>query len=70
MFYRNLSDPIPSVRQGAASALCNVVRAYGDEALRNVMNHVIEGLQVNLKIKVLKKKIEILSQFFLLPNLI
>lgn len=47
MFYRNLSDPIPSVRQGAASALCNVVRAYGDEALRNVMAHIIEGLQVS-----------------------
>lgn len=46
MFYRNLSDPIPSVRQGAASALSNVVKAYGEEALRRVMGHVVEGLQV------------------------
>lgn len=47
MFYRNLSDPIPSVRQGAASALCSVVKAYGEEALRNVMSHIVEGLQVS-----------------------
>ena len=29
LFYENLQDCIPSVRQGAAQALANVVRAYG-----------------------------------------
>lgn len=53
MFYRNLSDSIPSVRQGAASALCNVVRAYGEDALQNVKSHIIEGLQVLDNIPVL-----------------
>ena len=28
LFYENLEDNIPSVRQGAAFALANVVRAY------------------------------------------
>ena len=29
LFFNNLQDNIPSVRQGAALALSNVVRAYG-----------------------------------------
>ncbi|PSN56963.1 hypothetical protein C0J52_10867 [Blattella germanica] len=45
MFFRNLEDPIPSVRQGAASSLANVVRAYGQEALVVVMEKVTTGLK-------------------------
>lgn len=37
LFYENLQDNIPSVRQGAALALSNVVRAYG-EFRRNVFS--------------------------------
>lgn len=29
LFFENLSDSIPSVRQGAAMSLGNVVKAYG-----------------------------------------
>ena len=29
LFFENLSDSIPSVRQGAAVSLSNVVKAYG-----------------------------------------
>lgn len=29
LFFENLSDGIPSVRQGAAMSLANVVKAYG-----------------------------------------
>jgi hypothetical protein len=45
MFFRNLEDPIPSVRQGAASSLANVVRAYGQEALATVMENITIGLK-------------------------
>ncbi|KAK7788464.1 hypothetical protein R5R35_012208 [Gryllus longicercus] len=45
MFFRNLEDPIPSVRQGAASSLGNVVRAYGEEALECVMEKIVAGLK-------------------------
>lgn len=45
MFFHNLEDPIPSVRQGAASSLANVVRAYGQEALATVMEKVTTGLK-------------------------
>lgn len=45
MFFRNLEDPIPSVRQGAASSLASVVRAYGQEALTVVMEKVTAGLK-------------------------
>jgi hypothetical protein len=45
MFFRNLEDPIPSVRQGAASSLTNVVRAYGQEALATIMEKVTTGLK-------------------------
>ncbi len=30
LFFANLADNIPSVRQGAAVALCNVAKAYGE----------------------------------------
>ena len=29
LFFANLEDSIPSVRQGAAGAIANVVQAYG-----------------------------------------
>ncbi|KAK6621052.1 hypothetical protein RUM43_011356 [Polyplax serrata] len=45
MFYRNLSDSIPSVRQGAASALANVARAYGETAVQNMVVHIKELLE-------------------------
>ena len=31
LFFANLGDPIPSVRQGGAIALSNIVRAYKGE---------------------------------------
>ena len=45
MFFHNLEDPIPSVRQGAASSITNVVRAYGQEALTTVMEKITTGLK-------------------------
>jgi hypothetical protein len=32
-FFKNLQDPISSVRQGAAASLANTVKAYGKEAV-------------------------------------
>uniref|UniRef100_A0A1B6GJM3 TOG domain-containing protein n=1 Tax=Cuerna arida TaxID=1464854 RepID=A0A1B6GJM3_9HEMI len=37
LFFANLGDPISSVRQGAATSLGNVVRAYGHPALQIVL---------------------------------
>ncbi|XP_022785332.1 uncharacterized protein LOC111325729 [Stylophora pistillata] len=45
LFFENLSDSIPSVRQGAAVSLSNVVKAYGETALNIVTKRVTEGLQ-------------------------
>jgi len=45
MFFHNLEDPIPSVRQGAASSIANVVRAYGQEAQATVMEKITAGLK-------------------------
>lgn len=33
LFFNNLQDNIPSVRQGAALALANVLKAYGESLL-------------------------------------
>ncbi|CAI9744392.1 XP_029652912.1uncharacterized protein LOC115226077 [Octopus vulgaris] len=44
LFFANLRDNIPSVRQGAAQALCNVVKAYGDECRHMVVSTIKEGL--------------------------
>jgi len=44
LFWTNLGDPISSVRQGAAIALANTVRAYGTAVLTNVVVKVEEGL--------------------------
>ena len=44
LFFTNLSDPIPSVRQGAAIALANIADAYGDEATEMIFDTVKNGL--------------------------
>lgn len=44
LFWTNLGDPISSVRQGAAIALANTVRAYGNTVLTDVETKVKEGL--------------------------
>jgi len=48
LFFINLTDPISSVRQGAAIAIANSVRAFGKEALAKVEDKVREGLK-NIK---------------------
>lgn len=44
LFFNNLHDCIPSVRQGAAVALANVVKAYGMEAFEVVKAKIADGL--------------------------
>ncbi|XP_065058563.1 uncharacterized protein LOC135686289 [Rhopilema esculentum] len=44
LFFNNLSDPIPSVRQGAAIALANIAQAYGAEAVDKIFETVKKGL--------------------------
>ena len=44
LFFTNLSDPIPSVRHGAAIALADIAEAYGTEALDKVFDKVKDGL--------------------------
>ncbi|KAL8583744.1 hypothetical protein ACOMHN_000365 [Nucella lapillus] len=45
LFFNNLQDNIPSVRQGAAVALTNVVKAYGESSQETVLAKVSEGLR-------------------------
>ncbi|XP_033735448.1 uncharacterized protein LOC117323982 isoform X2 [Pecten maximus] len=44
LFFNNLQDNIPSVRQGAALAISNLVQAYGQDSLDIVMGKIKEGL--------------------------
>ena len=44
LFFTNLADPIPSVRQGGAIALANIADAYGDEATEKIFETVKRGL--------------------------
>jgi len=44
LFFVNLEDPISSVRQGAAIALANSVRAFGMEAFNIIKERVTKGL--------------------------
>ncbi|XP_072032350.1 uncharacterized protein [Amphiura filiformis] len=44
LFFANLADFIPSVRQGSAVALANVAKAYGDEAIANLFSKIQEGI--------------------------
>jgi len=45
LFFTNLKDNIPTVRQGAATALANVVRAYEGDALTIMIEKIKEGLE-------------------------
>lgn len=45
LFFTNLQDNIPSVRQGAAIAIANVVRAYGKDVLPMIIEKMKEGLK-------------------------
>lgn len=45
LFFDNLQDSIPSVRQGAAVALGNVVQAYGTEAINKISPLIHERLE-------------------------
>ncbi|KAK3597150.1 hypothetical protein CHS0354_038078 [Potamilus streckersoni] len=44
LFFKNLQDSIPSVRQGAALALSNVVKAYSDESFALIVKKIKDGL--------------------------
>ncbi|CAB3990045.1 Leishmanolysin-like peptidase, partial [Paramuricea clavata] len=45
LFFNNLCDNIPSVRQGAATSLANVVKTYGSEAVEFVTEKAKEKLK-------------------------
>ncbi|XP_045581052.1 uncharacterized protein [Procambarus clarkii] len=45
LFFNNLQDNITSVRQGAAIAIANVVRAYGKDVLPMIIEKMQEGLK-------------------------
>ncbi|XP_071081412.1 uncharacterized protein [Haliotis cracherodii] len=45
LFFSNLEDNIPSVRQGAALALAHVVQAYGEESLSVILPKLRAGLE-------------------------
>lgn len=45
LFFSNLGDNIASVRQGAASSLKNVVKAYPDTALQPIINRINTNLK-------------------------
>jgi len=45
LFFANLHDPIPSVRQGAAVALTKVAQAYGEEALELIFKKIQQDFE-------------------------
>jgi len=45
LFLENLEFPISIVRQGAAAALSNVVRAYGTEVIPKTVEVILQGLK-------------------------
>ncbi|XP_023321414.1 uncharacterized protein LOC111696105 isoform X2 [Eurytemora carolleeae] len=45
LFWSNIADPISSVRQGAAIALANTIRAYGSEILPDIITKLETGLE-------------------------
>ena len=46
LFFDNLHDPIPSVRQGGALALANLVRAYGlSDSFLDRINQALDGVK-------------------------
>eukprot|EP00794_Sanderia_malayensis_P007320 gene7320-8138_t len=46
LFFTNLSDPIPSVRQGAAMALADIGEAFGIDAINQIFETIKHGLTV------------------------
>jgi len=44
LFQENLSHPISLVRQGAAAAISQALRAYGEEVLGETIQIINEGL--------------------------
>ena len=51
LLFKNLEDPIPLLRQGAASALANIVNAYGTAALPLILDKIVTGLEGTEKMK-------------------
>ncbi|BFZ12449.1 hypothetical protein BsWGS_15488 [Bradybaena similaris] len=45
LFFTNLQDNIPSVRQGAAVAITNIVKAYGGDEVEVVFSKIREGFE-------------------------
>ncbi|XP_066947983.1 uncharacterized protein [Macrobrachium rosenbergii] len=45
LFFTNLEDSIPSVRQGAAIAIANIVRAYGKDVLPMIFEKMREAFK-------------------------
>ncbi|XP_076321586.1 uncharacterized protein LOC143231011 [Tachypleus tridentatus] len=45
LFFTNLEDCISSVRQGAAGAIANVIRAYGEDSMKIVEGKIKSGLK-------------------------
>ncbi|XP_071441316.1 uncharacterized protein [Hetaerina americana] len=45
LFFRNLGDSIPSVRQGGAAALGSCAKVYGKEAATMMLDQAIQGLK-------------------------
>ena len=45
LFFTNLGDPIPTVRQGAAVALTNVAKAFGEKSIDFIFMKLNEGLK-------------------------
>ena len=48
LFFENLSDSIPSVRQGAAVSLGNVVKAYGELKKAQVSKVIVISKETRL----------------------
>ena len=60
LFFSNLEDSIPSVRQGGAVAITNVVRAYGMYNVIAVVQFVSWTVMMSIILQVLKWKTKFL----------
>ena len=60
LFFSNLEDSIPSVRQGGAVAIANVVRAYGMYNVITVVQFVSWTVMMSIILQVLKWKTKFL----------
>ena len=45
VFLKNMKDSVPSVRQGAALSLANMVSAYGESVLSTIISHIKDGFK-------------------------